>query len=205
MANYPFIMLACAVAQSRTEIARQSVTLEFVTQGLLFTVIPGVDKVLITPHIDEALLSKNVPAWKMNVMIMPFASTCATQPAHQLLKVMKMGKSKNGSKRLVDPPVGLELLPKPEEHQRANAKTSVQMPNGEMTEIHARRFYLYRHEDPSGVSGTGKVAEGTEYLCGLCTLNFISPHGHVGTYINMRALTSVHGHGGKTEVIYVDG
>lgn len=70
--------------------------------------------------------------------------------------------------------------------------------------LKARRFYLHRHKDVSGVSGTGKVAEGVEFENGMCALSFTSQYQHCNIYANMRALTEVHGHEGKTEVIYVD-
>lgn len=69
----------------------------------------------------------------------------------------------------------------------------------------ARRFYLYRFEDVSGVSGMGKVAEGCEFENGMCALSFASSYQHVNVYANMRAVMEVHGHSGKTKVIYVDG
>lgn len=67
-----------------------------------------------------------------------------------------------------------------------------------------QRFVLLRHEDAGGVSGTGRVAEGIEFKNGMCALSFSSPYPHVNTYANVRAVEEVHGHGGKTEVIFVD-
>ncbi len=68
----------------------------------------------------------------------------------------------------------------------------------------ARRFYLQRKEDISGVSGVGKVAEGMEFENGLCVLSFSSSYPHANVYANMRAVEEVHGHGGATEVIFID-
>lgn len=70
--------------------------------------------------------------------------------------------------------------------------------------VKVRRFYLMRNEDVSGVSGLGKVAEGCEFENGMCALSFSSQYQHVNTYANMRAVVEVHGHGGKTVVVYVD-
>lgn len=70
--------------------------------------------------------------------------------------------------------------------------------------IKARRFYLLRKEDVSGVSGTGKVAEGVEFENGMCALSFSSSYQHVNTYANLRAVEEVHGHEGRTEVVFID-
>lgn len=70
--------------------------------------------------------------------------------------------------------------------------------------VKARRFYLQRHEDVSGVSGTGKVAEGVEFENGMCALSFSSSYPHANVYANMRAVREVHGHSGATEVVFVD-
>lgn len=71
--------------------------------------------------------------------------------------------------------------------------------------IKARRFYLLRHRDVSGVSGEGKVAEGVEFENGMCALSFSSSYQHANVYTNMRAVREVHGHEGATEVVFVDG
>jgi hypothetical protein len=78
-------------------------------------------------------------------------------------------------------------------------------PNGHGQPIKARRFYLFRSEDVSGVSGTGKVAEGVEFENGMCALSFSSQYQHANVYANIRAVMEVHGHQGKTQVVYVDG
>jgi hypothetical protein len=68
----------------------------------------------------------------------------------------------------------------------------------------ARRFYLDRNEDVSGVSGTGRVAEGIEFENGICCLSFNSQFGHANTYLNIRAVKEVHGHEGATLVVFID-
>jgi hypothetical protein len=74
----------------------------------------------------------------------------------------------------------------------------------EKEKFRARRFYLYRKEDVSGVSGTGKVAEGLEFVSGMCALSFLSEYQHVNIYANMRALELVHGHEGRTQIVFID-
>ena len=54
-----------------------------------------------------------------------------------------------------------------------------------------RRFYLQRDADVSGVSGTGRVAEGVEFGNGMCALSFTSPYPHVNVYANLRAVEQV--------------
>ena len=71
-------------------------------------------------------------------------------------------------------------------------------------EFKGRRFYLLRDEDVSGVSGIGKVAEGMEFENGMCALSFASAYQHCNIYGNIRAVQEVHGHGGKTHLVYVD-
>lgn len=67
-----------------------------------------------------------------------------------------------------------------------------------------RRFQLHRDQDDSGVSGTGMVAEGVEFSHGMCALTWLSQFHVVNVYANMRALEEVHGHGGKTRVVFLD-
>lgn len=71
-------------------------------------------------------------------------------------------------------------------------------------EFKARRFFLLRVEDVSGVSGTGKVAEGVEFENGMVALSFSSSYPHVNTYVNMRSVEEVHGHQGATKIVFVD-
>lgn len=67
-----------------------------------------------------------------------------------------------------------------------------------------RRFYLQRTEDESGVSGTGRVAEGVEFDDGQCAMQWLSHKTSITFFRNIRNLKSIHGHGGKTKVIWID-
>lgn len=67
-----------------------------------------------------------------------------------------------------------------------------------------RRFWLYRKEDSSGVSGTGYVAEGVEWTDGRVDVRFLSAHKTDNGYPNIKELLNVHGHDGDTEVIWID-
>lgn len=68
-----------------------------------------------------------------------------------------------------------------------------------------RRFLLYRIEDESGVSGTGLVAEGVQFTGGKCVLFWVTTYKSIGVYDNLEQLEKIHGHNGKTKVVWVDG
>ena len=67
-----------------------------------------------------------------------------------------------------------------------------------------RRFYFHRHHDQSGVSGTGDVAEGVIFSDGRCSLRFISPTGSTSNWDSIEHIKAVHGHGGSTEIVFID-
>ncbi len=71
-------------------------------------------------------------------------------------------------------------------------------------EVKIRRFTLHRSEDVSGVSGTGVVAEGVEFVNGMVALSWISPYACVNVYQSMRALEEVHSHEHRTLVKWID-
>jgi hypothetical protein len=64
-----------------------------------------------------------------------------------------------------------------------------------------KMFYLKRAEDESGVSGTGRVAQGFVFDNGKVSVTWLSEHPSVTVYDNLGEVTAIHGHGGKTEVI----
>lgn len=68
-----------------------------------------------------------------------------------------------------------------------------------------RRFQLHRKEDESGVSGTGIVAEGVEFENGKCAVSWCSQYSSVAVYDSISVVSRIHGHGGKTEIVWLDG
>ena len=62
-------------------------------------------------------------------------------------------------------------------------------------------FYLNRTEDESGVSGTGRVAQGFIFDNGKVAVTWLSAHPPVTVYDNVGEVHAIHGHGGKTEVV----
>jgi hypothetical protein len=71
-------------------------------------------------------------------------------------------------------------------------------------EIKCRRFRLIRHEDVSGISGTGVVAEGVEFVNGMVALSWLSPHACVNVYHSVRTVEELHGHEHRTVIEWID-
>jgi hypothetical protein len=70
--------------------------------------------------------------------------------------------------------------------------------------VNLRRFVLLRTEDESGTSGTGIVAEGVEFTDGSVALRWRSIINSTVVYDNLKAVDLIHGHGGKTQVAFVE-
>lgn len=67
----------------------------------------------------------------------------------------------------------------------------------------AKQFILVRKEDVSGTSGTGVVAEGVEFSNGQAVLHWLSQLDSVAVYANVKTLIAIHGHDGRTELVWV--
>lgn len=67
-----------------------------------------------------------------------------------------------------------------------------------------RRFYLVRHEDESGVSGTGVIAEGVLFSNWKCHISWLTKHTSLGIYPDPDEMMAIHGHDGKTILVFVD-
>lgn len=65
-----------------------------------------------------------------------------------------------------------------------------------------RLFHLLRKEDVSGTSGVGIVAEGVEFTNGMCALTWLSPAHCVNIYDNIKTVEAIHGHDGKTLIVF---
>lgn len=65
-------------------------------------------------------------------------------------------------------------------------------------------FYLNREEDESGVSGTGIVAEGVIFKNGKVAIAWCSASGiaSVTVYNTINDVEAIHGHKGKTKIVY---
>ena len=68
-----------------------------------------------------------------------------------------------------------------------------------------RVFQLLRDEDPSGVSGVGRVAVGVVFPSGKVVLEWLGSHNTLGIYDDLRRIEHIHGHGGKTRIVFTRG
>jgi len=76
----------------------------------------------------------------------------------------------------------------------------------EFASDHARRFELHRDEDVSGISGTGVVAEGVVFRDGVGSLRWLTewPTSVVFYDRGAEAIEAVHGHNGRTRIVWLD-
>lgn len=66
-----------------------------------------------------------------------------------------------------------------------------------------RIFVLKRKEDPSGISGTGVVAEGVEFHDGSVALRWIKgDHHSTVIHQNMQSVAAIHAPTHTTEIVY---
>ncbi len=63
-------------------------------------------------------------------------------------------------------------------------------------------FDLIRRTDATGVSGTGRVAEGVVFNDGTSILRWLTEHRSTAIYESARKLLAIHGHGGQSELRY---
>ncbi len=68
-----------------------------------------------------------------------------------------------------------------------------------------RRFLLQRHLDLSGISGTGHVADGVVWPDGTVALRWRTEHRSLAVYDSYADVEAIHGHGGSTDLVWIDG
>lgn len=61
-----------------------------------------------------------------------------------------------------------------------------------------REFELERHEDPSGISGTGVVADGVQFGDGTVVLHWHGEHPSTAVWPSIEQVLATHGHNGLT-------
>ena len=66
-------------------------------------------------------------------------------------------------------------------------------------------FELVRDEDISGVSGIGVVALGVVFPSGRVVLEWRGSRSTFGIYNDLSDVERIHGHGGKTRVLFTKG
>ena len=67
-----------------------------------------------------------------------------------------------------------------------------------------RRFQLVRKEDETGISGTGVVAYGVAFPDGTAVLRWDTKVNSTVFYNSIEDLKAIHGHGGKTTLMWLD-
>lgn len=72
-----------------------------------------------------------------------------------------------------------------------------------MSQAIMRVFELRRHEDVSGVSGTGVVAHAVEWPNGICTLNWATQYSSTAVYQSLDTMKKIHEHGGMSSFVEV--
>jgi hypothetical protein len=67
-----------------------------------------------------------------------------------------------------------------------------------------RRFTLQRHEDVTGVSGTGFVAEGVQFSDGTVVVRWRGEHATTTVHASFASVEAIHLHVGKTSVDWLE-
>lgn len=67
-----------------------------------------------------------------------------------------------------------------------------------------RRFRLVRLNDPSGVSGTGHVADGCRFSDGWVAVHWPGNHVSTSVWPDIESVLAIHGHHGATRVEWID-
>ena len=65
-----------------------------------------------------------------------------------------------------------------------------------------KEFFLQRNEDESGISGTGIVARGVVLPSGQVVIEWLTFTSSINIYHNIQQVEEVHGHGGKTVLVW---
>ena len=73
-----------------------------------------------------------------------------------------------------------------------------------MLSLKIKTFYLMRHSDVNGLSGTGIVAVGCVYPNGKAHMQWVSFKSSFEMHDSIDALIDIHGHHGATELIWGD-
>lgn len=68
-----------------------------------------------------------------------------------------------------------------------------------------RRLQLQRDTDVTGISGTGVVAEGVQFSDGRVVLRWLGDTPSTVAWDSIEHAIAIHGHGGATRVIWLDG
>lgn len=67
-----------------------------------------------------------------------------------------------------------------------------------------RRFHLVRDTDVTGISGEGIIVDGVEFTDGTIALRWLTGAPSTGIFDSIGDVENVHGHGGKTRVVWLE-
>lgn len=67
-----------------------------------------------------------------------------------------------------------------------------------------RRFFLQRQVDVSGVSGTGRVADGVAFADGSAVVRWLGDRPSTVVWPRLADAEAIHGHGGATVIVWID-
>ena len=67
-----------------------------------------------------------------------------------------------------------------------------------------RRFLLERKSDPTGVSGTGRVAEGCVFTDGTTVVRWLSETATTTVHNTIESVETIHCHVGQTQILWED-
>ncbi|MGW2495862.1 hypothetical protein ACWCV2_15360 [Streptomyces pseudogriseolus] len=73
-----------------------------------------------------------------------------------------------------------------------------------MTSSTPRLFHLERDTDVTGVSGTGRVADGVQWPDGTVALRWIGDRPSTVLWGSVDDVAAIHGHGGATRIVWAD-
>lgn len=96
----------------------------------------------------------------------------------------------------------------PQVDDGSGALTATTSPAAEATSPPApsspRTFQMIRHVDVTGISGTGVIAEGTQFRDGTTVLRWYGDHPSTAVWPSVEEIAAVHGHQGATEIRWLD-
>lgn len=64
-------------------------------------------------------------------------------------------------------------------------------------------FHLVRHDDVTGVSGVGVVAEGIQWSNGTVAVRWLGEHSSTVIWNSLEDAMLIHGHDGATEAVFL--
>lgn len=73
-----------------------------------------------------------------------------------------------------------------------------------MSRTEPRLFHLQRDTDVSGVSGSGRVADGVRWPDGTATVRWRGDRASTVNWDRVEDAEAIHGHGGATRIVWDD-